>query len=381
VRARVVIVQPYVPTYRTAFFEGLQRRLAEDGVECVVAAGAPRGDQADRGDAVHPDWLVPVKHTSLSIRGRSINFGVNPCPWRHTDAVILGLEGSSIPVYRALLSARDTGIKVGLWGHIRPYVAPGHPIDLWLEKRQMHAANHVFAYTPGGRDYAIAAGISAGKVTAVMNSIDTSTLDAARASVMAEELQNFAEQWGITPSKTVCFVGGLDESKRIAFLADVLDELWSRDRSVRLLVGGNGPQKSLLKPAFDRGQAVDLGYLNTKEKALVMTASKAVAMPGRIGLVAVDALVMRRPIVTTAWPYHAPESEYLVEGISRFTSADNPCTYTDVLLRTLGSRGNQDGKDQWAFPNIKHMVENFAEGVNLMLGNDNHTFTMDMKYK
>lgn len=378
-RARVVILQPYVPTYRTAFFEGLRQRLADDGVECVVAAGMPRGDQAGRGDATYPDWLVPVEHTSWSVRGRSVDVGVNPRPWRHTDAVILGLEGSSLPVYQALLSARRTGVRVGLWGHVRPYVAPGHPFDLWLEKRQMHVADHVFAYTSGGRDYAIAAGVPTSKVTAVMNSVDTSTLEASRADVTEDELNAFTKQLGIDPNRTVCFVGGLDESKRVGFLADVLDQLWSRDQGVRLLVGGNGPQKSLLNPAFDRGQALDLGYLNTGRKALVMTASKVIAMPGRIGLVAVDALVMRRPIITTDWAYHAPEAEYLVEGVSRFTSPDDSRAYTEMLLRTLESKDNENEDAQWDFPTITQMVENFAGGVGLMLSTNSHASTIGVK--
>jgi glycosyltransferase involved in cell wall biosynthesis len=376
---RVVIVQPYVPTYRVPFFERLRQALTSQGVDCIVAAGVPRGDQAGRGDSIRPDWLIPIQQKTLTVGRRSFDFSIRPAPWQHTDAVILGLEGSSLPVYQALLSARRTGVRVGLWGHVRPYVAPGNPLDLRLEKRQMHVADHVFAYTPGGRDYALAAGVPTSKVTAVMNSVDTSTLEASRADVTEDELSAFTEQLGIDPNRTVCFVGGLDESKRVGFLADVLDQLWSRDPGVRLLVGGNGPKKSLLKPAFDRGQALDLGYLNTSEKAFVMTASKAIAMPGRIGLVAVDALVMRRPIITTDWAYHAPEAEYLVEGRSRFTSADNFRAYTELLLRTLESKENENDNAQWEFPTINQMVENFAEGVELMLTANSHGSTVGMK--
>lgn len=379
--ARVVILQPYVPTYRLAFFEGLRRRLADDGIECVVAAGMPRGDQAGRGDATHPDWLVPVRYTNWSVGRRSVDVAVHPPPWRHTDAVILGLEGSSLPVYQALFSARPTGVRVGLWGHVRPYVAIGHPIDLWLEKRLMHVADHVFAYTPGGREYAIEAGVPATKVTAVMNSVDTSTLEAAKVGVTIEELNAFTEHLGIDPNQTICFIGGLDESKRVGFLADVLDRLWILNPNVRLLVGGKGSQRSLLQPAFDRGQAVDLGYLDANKKALVMTVSKAIAMPGRIGLVAVDALVMRRPIITTDWAFHAPEAEYLVEGRSRFTSEDNPHAYTTMLLRTLESKHNENESAQWAFPTIEHMVDNFAEGVKTMLRINNPESAFGMTYR
>ncbi|MFI7579551.1 glycosyltransferase [Kocuria kalidii] len=365
---RVVIAQPYVPSYRVAFFEALQDRLGEAGVECIVAAGVPRGDQAARGDSVRPDWLVPVKHKKVSIGGRSIDVSIDPVPWKHTDAVILGLEGSSLPVYQALLAARRASVRVGLWGHVRPYVAPGNSLDLWLERLQMHVADHVFAYTTGGRNYALDAGIDPGKVTTVMNSLDTSALERSRRNLTLEDVRTFAARFDIDPARTLSFIGGLDESKRVRFLVEVLDDLWSRDKSVRFLVGGAGPQKSLLKSAFDRGQAVDTGYLDTDGKALVMSASRAVVMPGRIGLVAVDALVMHRPVITTDWSYHAPESEYLSEESSRFTSADDPLSFANKILRVLEMKPNSDEEANWAFPTLAQMVENFAEGVHVLLG-------------
>lgn len=364
---RLVIAQPYVPSYRVAFFEALQDRLAVSGVECIVAAGVPRGDQAARGDSVRPDWLVPVQHKSVSLRGRSVDISIKPVPWKHTDAVILGLEGSSLPVYRALQAARCVDVRVGLWGHVRPYVASGNPLDLWLERLQMHAADHIFAYTVGGHDYAVDAGINPDKVTTVMNSLDTSALEQSRRDLTLEDVRTFAARLGIDPTRTLSFIGGLDESKRIRFLVEVLDDLWRRDKSVRFLIGGEGPQKSLLKSAFDRGQAVDTGYLDTDGKALVMSASRGVVMPGRIGLVAVDALVMHRPVITTDWSYHAPESEYLKEGSSRFTSADNPLSYANKLLQVLEMEPILNEEVDWVFPTLAQMVENFAEGVQVLL--------------
>jgi hypothetical protein len=44
--------------------------------------------------------------------------------------------------------------------------------------------------------------------------------------------------------------------------------------------------------------------------------SSAIWMPGRVGLVAVDALALGLPVLTTHFPFHAPELEYLVEGRS-----------------------------------------------------------------
>lgn len=363
---RVVIVQPYVPAYRVAFFEQLRQVLADEGVECVVAAGVPRNDQAGRGDSVRPGWLVPIQRRTLTIGARSLDLSVSPPPWKHTDAVILGLEGSSIPVYHSLLMARAAKVRVGLWGHVRSYVAPGNPIDLWLETRQMRLADHVFAYTAGGAADAVRRGVPQAKVTTVMNTVDTSSLQYECKDVERRSRPSFAE--GASRQHTFAFIGGLDSSKRIAFLAEFLDILWQKDRTIRLLVGGAGAERSLLNRAVNRGQVVDLGFVDTRRKAEVLIHSRAVLMPGRIGLVAVDALVARRPILTTEWPWHAPESEYLVEGVSRWTSRDTPRAYADLVLQTAYGEESPISADCWRYPTLHEMTRRYAEGVRALIG-------------
>ncbi|WP_426120421.1 glycosyltransferase [Kocuria sp. LHG3120] len=201
-----------------------------------------------------------------------------------------------------------------------------------------------------------------------MNSVDTSALEQAQKKLTDRHVAEYATHLKIDPARTLCFIGGLDASKRIQFLADALELLWHRDQSIRLLVGGEGPQKKLLKLAFERGQAIDLGYLDTDQKALVMSASRAVAMPGRIGLVAVDALLGRTPIITTDWPYHAPEVEYLTEGISRFTTQDSTTEYVRGLIAAtdeVPSKVPEEGA--WTYPSLASMVTNYAIGVEKLL--------------
>ncbi|GEO96708.1 hypothetical protein KTU01_28310 [Kocuria turfanensis] len=363
---RVVIVQPYVPTYRVPFFERLRQVLTSQGVDCIVAAGVPRGDQAGRGDSVRPDWLIPIQQKTLTVGRRSVDFSIRPTPWLHTDAVILGLEGSSIPVYQCLLMARATGVRVGLWGHVRPYVAPGHPVDLGLETLQMRLADHIFAYTPGGAADAVSRGVPEEKVTTVMNTVDTAALQHACETTQCT-VDRIAFLGGGQRRHTFSFVGGLDSSKRIAFLADALDILWGEDPRIRLLVGGAGAERKLLDPAVKRGQVVDLGPVDTRRKADALVYSRAILMPGRIGLVAVDALVARRPILTTDWPWHAPESEYLVEGVSRLTSANDPRAYADMVLRIARQAPVDESASPWEHPTLDEMTRRYTEGVVALL--------------
>lgn len=363
---KLVIVQPYVPTYRKSFFDGLIATLAEDGIECMIAAGVPTGGQAARGDAVSAPWILRTTPRELHVLGKTVGLGGSRKFWHQADGVVVGHLGSSLDTYNAIVSGLLGSIRVGLWGHIRNYVSKPHPLDAALERWQLRRADHVFAYTNGGREYAIAAGVLPENVTSVMNTIDTSSLAEALESLRAGEIADFISNYRIDPSRTFTFIGGLDESKRIPFIAEVLDILWERDPSVRLLVAGNGSQKHLLNPAVVRGQVHLVGYADDRRKALLSRVSVGVLMPGRVGLVAVDALTLHTPIITTAWPFHAPEADYLVEGSSKHTLSGSPELFANELLSWIDHHGSP-GALAWPRPKISDMVNNFAAGVRRML--------------
>lgn len=361
---KLMIVQPYVPAYRVGFFESLRNKLLEHDIECHIAAGSPAGAQAVRGDSVYRDWITPTQRRTMRVAGHTIKWQTKPTPWKNVDGLIVGLQGSSIPVYQALVASRVEKFRVGLWGHAKPYVGPGNKIDLGLEKLQMMSADHIFTYTPSGTEYVTRLGIDSEKVTTVMNTIDTSQLERQLNSISDSDIDQFTNALDLNINRTVCFVGGLDQSKRIDFLAKSMDHLWSIDPTIKVLIGGKGQDEHFLRTAYDRRQALPLGYLNGRDKAIVLLTSRAICMPGRIGLVAVDALVSGRPILTTAWDYHAPEADYLIEGESRITARNDPIAYAEVIKKLVDS---QRGTRPFFYPTIDNMIENYADGVLKML--------------
>lgn len=367
---KLVIVQPYVPKYRARFFENLIEVLEDADIHCRIAAANPTRDQADRGDAVTADWIIPVHHRSLKLGGRTLTLGGASRAWSGTDGVIVGHMGSSMDAYRAILDSKRRQFRVGLWGHIKSYVADSHPLDAALERWQLRRADHVFAYSPGGTDYAESVGVAPGKLTTVMNSVDTFALEQARDSLAEEDTKAFSELHKLKMGRTLGFIGGLDESKRIGFLAAALEQLWVTDPDVKLVVGGKGSQAELLDVSASRGQTIRLGYAAPKEQALIGRVASALLMPGRIGLVAVDALLLHIPILTTDWPYHSAEAEYLVEGHSRFTSPNNVEAFVREIRSFLASSATKTTSNsslEWPYPTIESMVSNFAHGVHRMM--------------
>jgi len=365
----VIIVQTYIPTYRVPFFEELRCSLAGRRIELRVVTSRPAREQAARDDAAHLDWADQVIGREVKVAGRRLILATSARYWSHSDAVIAMQQGTSLDTNHALVSMKMRGIRVGLWGHVKPYTSAGNRLDLWVERRQLHRADHVFAYTDGGAEYAIEAGVEPARVTSVQNTVDTSELGAARRSLTAADIRRFQADQGVASNKTLAFIGGLDRPKRIELLVDVLDRVWACDPSIRLLVGGTGEQEALLAPSVERGQTILLGRVGARQKALMAASSVAIVMPGRIGLVALDALVLGKAILTTEWPYHAPEAEYLTVGESKFVSADTPSDFTELVLRATGQEWATQyaSSNVWNYPKMDRMVGNFADGIERML--------------
>jgi len=356
----VLIVQPYVPGYRVPFFEGLRSTLTEDDIECTVIAGRPDGAQKLRADATAPPWLIQRNDRTINVRGIQISDIAHGHDFSRYDAIVASAAGTSVDAYRALVGAGRKKRAVGLWGHIDSYVAPANPIDLRLEKWQMRRADRVFAYTPSGARFAERFGITPEKITTVMNSVDVSGL--VSNAPTKEECEAFRSTHGCSGRPVFAFWGGLDESKRIGFLAEMLDELWLLDRSIHLFVGGKGADEPLLAAAVARGQVTLLGFIGALEKRILGAIAEAVLMPGRIGLIAVETLALGVPILTTTWPFHAPEFEYLVEGESVYVLDDDSVAFAAAM-----ADWRRSDAEVWAYPTVGDMVANFASGVKQML--------------
>jgi len=195
-----------------------------------------------------------------------------------------------------------------------------------------------------------------------MNSVDTSTLLRAYDHLSRASMNEWMASRQLIPGKTIAFVGGIDSSKRIDILVQALDILWSHDPQIKLLLAGRGEQEHLLARSIARGQTVNMGYVDDTKLAMLALAADLLAIPGRVGLIAVQALALGLPIATTEYPFHAPEYEYLTPGQSVFTSKLEAEKYAELLLELISARRRVE-PNVWRFPTIEEMVSNYSSGV------------------
>jgi glycosyltransferase involved in cell wall biosynthesis len=238
--------------------------------------------------------------------------------------------------------------------------------------RLTRAADWFFAYTEGSRDMVVSAGYPLAQTTVVQNSIDTSELQSDMSSISPAEIEDFNRHCGLGRA-TGIFIGGLDESKRLPFLFEACRLAFEEDRNFHLLVVGSGPLREYVERfANDKPWVTYLGPLFGREKSLAIAAADVICMPGRVGLVAVDSFAAGRPILTTAWPWHGPEFEYLEDGKTCVVSADVVTSYAQALMRLL-SDGEQLKEMQQACRSAvgnfttDEMAARFFRGIQLAL--------------
>ena len=341
-RARVLVIQPYIPEYRVPLFREMKSRLALDAIDLRVAsATASRADGARGDDRARDTADFILDQRRISVAGRTLLL-------RRIGPVLASFDPQFVIVEQALknlelyeLLARRVGgrgPRLAMWGQGRSYSTAQSGAEAWAKQRATRLTDWFFAYTQGGADYVAGRGFPAGRITVLNNSIDTRALQQQMAAVSEEELSKFRATHGLTVGRTGLFLGGLDGRKGIAFLLEAAEEIARRLPGFVLLVGGSGEDAAKVASVQQRGGPVrHLGRLDGPSKALALAASDVLVIPEWVGLVAVDSLAAGRPVMTTDHPSHSPEFEYLVPGETVVVSRHDAAAFAASVADTLSS--------------------------------------------
>jgi glycosyltransferase involved in cell wall biosynthesis len=303
-RRRVAIVQPYVPAYRVPLFDRLATILADAGVDLTVVV-PDTDDVLGRKDASWPSYVERTSGWTRSVGGVSISWTGSRSYAKKVDLTVLPLMGSALDSYCVALTS-----PYALWGHGRGYVKRENRLDIALERWLLRRCVHFFSYTDSGARAAEVAGLR-GRVSVLRNSTDTHSLRAEIDVAGEVDIVAFRRTYSLD-GPVILFLGSLDDSKRLDFVFEASDMIRDLTRNASLLVAGDGPLRPRVEE-FCAGRTWShyIGRVGDAQKAILSKVAHVLINPGRVGLVAVDSLVMGVPLVTTQWPHHAPEFEYL----------------------------------------------------------------------
>jgi len=365
---KVAIVHPWFPQYRERFFELLVTQARIKGITIDVFHGSPPPEWGERGDSVLNPIAKPLNTRFFRLGDKHLVLKslAEMNPLSAYDLVIVEHAVRNIETYRLIFGKFRA--RVAFWGHGKTYTETAggrqEALKRWLAA---HGA-WFFAYTDGGSKAVAAIGFDPDRITVVQNAIDTHALAAAIDDITPAELEKFKLTHALTV-KTALFIGGLDDAKRLPFLIQAAVEARKLDDDFRLLVVGNGALAPLIESvAREHDWLVYLGALFGRDKALAMKSAMVLAMPGRVGLVAVDSFAARTPIVTTDWSLHAPEFEYLKNSVNSVITANEPNEYARELIslmnntELLQSLERECESDARIFT-VESMASNFLQGI------------------
>ena len=153
------------------------------------------------------------------------------------------------------------------------------------------------------------------RITEVGNSIDTLSLMSLRQAVSSADQQALRRELNIRGEHVAIFSGRLYSRKRIPFLLEACQQVRRRLPDFELLILGSGPEEKTVREAARKSPWIHfVGPKDDREKVPYWSLAKVSLMPGLLGLGILDAFAMEVPMVTTNFPYHSPEIDYLSHG-------------------------------------------------------------------
>lgn len=367
-RPSVLIVLEYIATYRVPLFDRMRELAEERGFDLRIGAGAAQGAQHARGDAIVPQWQESIQQREFRVLGRRITWRRVVTVGAAPDLLVMDQARRNLDVYRLLLPRGMRSSRLALWGHGRDYVQQPSGFDRALLRLLTRRADWFFAYSPSGGRAAVEAGLPADRVTVLFNTVDTRALTAELAAVTEEDLAVLTDTVG-SDGPIGLFLGGLDRDKRLRFLVDAADRVVERLPKFRLVIGGTGADGAWLEEAArSRPWIVLLGRVDGERRAVALRMASVLCMPGRVGLVAVDSLAAGVPIVTTRFEGHAPEAEYLEDGIDSVWTEDRVDAYADGLVQVLEDETGRArlvaaARDRSSRFSIEAMAERYVDGI------------------
>ena len=304
-RPRVAVIQQYIPAYRTDFFERVRRRLNQDSIDLTVVFGKPEPTLRRRNDASDLSSSLSTKSTAFRTPWGPVSLRFIP-PWVFlSDLVVIEQSAGNLESYALIFVRKLLRLPTASWGHGQTITKAQGKIAAFLQRKLLRSSDFFFAYTEGSASKAEKLGFPRERTFIMNNShpIANAVGDQRIPRVdIPAPLQNLdiADRW------VALFIGGLDASKNLQLMWDAAEYVWEADPRFLLIVAGEG----VITPPKSRA-IIHIGRISDSEKIAISRHCKILLNPGRIGLIAVDALALNLPIVTTEWSHHGPEADYL----------------------------------------------------------------------
>lgn len=369
--ARVLIALKYVPQYRAPFLERLRPRLAEEGVTLDLVYGDPDHIDGPKGDKAIIGWAKHLPSRNIRIGGTCFVYQPIARLAQSYDLVIVE-QATRLLANLPLILLNGLGlVRMAYWGHGKSFQGGDGALAAKVKKLLVSRVHWWFAYNKTAAAVVREAEFPDDRITLVMNTIDNESLVKNLGDVTDREVEEQRRALGLRGDNVCIFVGSMYDQKKIPFLLEVCERIRAQVPDFEMVFLGGGPDKALVDAfAAAHNWAVSCGPTFARDKAAKLKLAKLFLMPGLVGLAVIDCFAAEVPIVTTNYPYHSPEIEYLVNGVNgvMLDNPDDVDAYVAAVVEILKNRnlleslraGCREAAKKYS---LRAMVDNFAGGV------------------
>jgi L-malate glycosyltransferase len=371
----VLIIEAQMKQYRAPFFARLNDALRADGIRLTAAYSDPPPSEARKKDTcdLPPEYGLKVK--GYWLWQRRLLYQTLLKATLASDLVIVE-QANRIILNHLLLPLSRAGLRrVAFWGQGDNLQAERIRFSEWYRRKTLNWVSWWFAYTKGTAKYLEAHGVPPSKITVVQNAVDTREIREHLKSLTAQDRATLRGKLSIPASAPVgIFCGMLDKVKGLPFLVESSRIVKARIPDFHLILVGGGPEQDAVLRLIDGLDWVhSVGPRFGKEKAEFLAISDAFLLPGKVGLAVLDAFAAGLPMLTTRFEFHAPEIEYVEEGVNGLMSDHRPAAFAEAVSSVLSKpelfyqlrAGAAASAGKYS---IENMAENFRAGIRSCLG-------------
>jgi glycosyltransferase involved in cell wall biosynthesis len=287
-----------------------------------------------------------------------------------SDLVIVEQANRLIIIPILLALRKIFRFKLAFWGHGKNYqsTAP-HGLLERYKREYSNKADWWFAYTDLSAEVLRETGFPPEKITVVQNAVETNVLKAALAAVTPAQLNALKEELGLQSDRVCLYCGSMYPDKKLDFLLESCVTIRVRIPDFEMIFIGSGPDQHMVESAAR--QYPWIHYIGPKfgaERVPYFMLSKALLMPGLVGLVIVDSFVTCLPTFTTDIPIHSPEIAYLIQGVNGVMTPYAVEAYSRAVAEYLKNEAMQVALQEGCrrsatIYTLENMVGNFTQGI------------------
>lgn len=349
-----VLKDGFVAEYRAQLFARLGQM---EEVEYVFFHGSVPTGSGHR--AAREPFSFPVREVpswELRLGGTALVYqpAVRELLGPGFDGAVLGAELKMLAHVALFPLLKREGKPVLLWGQGgekaenrgRVMAAVGR-FGAGLKTAAARRADGYIAYTSGGRDQLVGAGVDSSRVFVVRNTMDVEAEMELHGRLAREPVEQLRSSLGLRPDSVVLlFIGRIYAEKKLSdFVATLraLREGQLTQRPVEGVVVGDGPELMRVREEATGLDGIHfVGEIRDPERvARYMRVASAVAMPGKVGLAVNHAFAHGVPVITRASRLHAPEFEYVEPGRNGIVADGDLDGFIHAIARFVDSPQEQ----------------------------------------